>query len=386
LKEFDRIVPGETLVAHTWMTNARWESVMPVYKPEGEKNYRIQFRIAGKTYVKSAKTADKRVAERMEAEWKAEIHGGVYLKNREPITVSQMFDNYLALPLAETTKKGARTFFRLFRKFTHCNVKAHEFNQGELDKYVTARRAAGKKESGIRTHILIFMGAWNRTNNKVYNVPALEAPKLATPKYTTKYLTPEQEQMLTDYLLTRRPHAGGTGDWKYEMHDLVFLYLDTGARYCEIARLEWEQVDLQKKTIELWRNKTKSESFVYMTDRVHQILQQRAEKKIHERWVFTNGDRTNHRRLSTTSLNDAIRKSGVDSSVHKLRHAYATKMLKAGLTLNDVRLLLGHSSIQTTQRYQHLESNDVSPKAVAILNQQNVERNRSKLKVVGGKN
>ncbi len=39
---------------------------MPVYKPEGEKNYRIQFRIAGKTYVKSTKTADKRVAERME--------------------------------------------------------------------------------------------------------------------------------------------------------------------------------------------------------------------------------------------------------------------------------------------------------------------------------
>jgi site-specific recombinase XerC len=60
-------------------------------------------------------------------------------------------------------------------------------------------------------------------------------------------------------------------------------------------------------------------------------------------------------------------------------------MLKVGMTLNDVRLLLGHSSIQTTQRYQHLESNDVSPKAVSILNQQNVERNRSKLKIVGGK-
>jgi hypothetical protein len=49
------------------------------------------------------------------------------------------------------------------------------------------------------------------------------------------------------------------------------------------------------------------------------------------------------------------------------------------------RVLFGHSFIQTTQCYQHLESNDVSPRVVSILNQQNVERNRSKLKVVGGK-
>lgn len=57
-------------------------------------------------------------------------------------------------------------------------------------------------------------------------------------------------------------------------------------------------------------------------------------------------------------------------------------MLKEGLTLNDGRLLLGHSSIQTTRDYQHLGSSDASPKAVEILNSQNVARNRAKIKLV----
>jgi hypothetical protein len=45
---------------------------------------------------------------------------------------------------------------------------------------VQARRTAGKAESGIRTHMLTFRGAWNRVNNKVYNVPELETPKIAS--------------------------------------------------------------------------------------------------------------------------------------------------------------------------------------------------------------
>jgi site-specific recombinase XerD len=57
-------------------------------------------------------------------------------------------------------------------------------------------------------------------------------------------------------------------------------------------------------------------------------------------------------------------------------------MLKAGMTLNDVRVLLGHSSIQTTLRYDHLEASDASPKAVATLNEQNITRNRLKIKAV----
>lgn len=74
--------------------------------------------------------------------------------------------------------------------------------------------------------------------------------------------------------------------------------------------------------------------------------------------------------------------SSVPYNVHTLRHKFAKKMLKAGMTLHDVRVLLEHSSIQATLRYGHMEASDASLKAVAILNAQRVIRNRSKLKAV----
>jgi len=57
----------------------------------------------------------------------------------------------------------------------------------------------------------------------------------------------------------------------------------------------------------------------------------------------------------------------------RLLRTRALTLLKPQEPNSMRRVLLGHSSIQTTQRYQHLESSDVSPKAAAILNQQNAE-------------
>jgi len=354
---------------------------MAVYKSDGGM-YRIQFRLNNKTYVKSAKTTDKRVAERMEAEWKAEIHGQQYLGEREDITIRQMLENHLKASLAATTLKSARVFMNVFQRYVNIDINASEFDQRELHRYREMRLKEGKKDSSIREHMLILSSAWGRVNDKIYNIPELSLPRFAMQKQKTDYLSEADEERLLGYLLNRKPHAAGTGDWQYEVHDVVVMLLDTGARYNEIARLEWKAVDLGRKTIELWRGKTKTASYVYMTDRVHRVLQRRAENKRHEQWVFTNWDRTSHRTHNTTYLNQAMHAAGVPYTVHTLRHTFATKMLKAGMTLNDVRVLLGHSSIQTTLRYGHLEASDASPKAVAILNQQNVTRNRSKIKAI----
>lgn len=44
-----------------------------------------------------------------------------------------------------------------------------------------------------------------------------------------------------------------------------------------------------------------------------------------------------------------------DLRIHDLRHTYASVLINNGVSLYEVQTLLGHSSVQMTQRYAHLQ-------------------------------
>jgi integrase len=232
-------------------------------------------------------------------------------------------------------------------------------------------------------HKLHPVGATIKYAKKLgYQTSEVEIPRLKVSKGRLRYLTELEEQKLLVEIDPYR-HVEGMPPFNQrnaivkqqmiDLHHLIILLLDTGARHSEICNLKWENIDLEKKTIALWRSKVQNESVLYMTDRVVTVLSDRHKKRV-SNFIFTS-KQGNARRTLTHVIQRAFKRAGLDGcSAHPLRHTHATRLIQNGLNLYEIKEILGHADIQTTIRYAHIEQEQVSRKAVNVINNFNTKQ------------
>jgi integrase/recombinase XerD len=130
----------------------------------------------------------------------------------------------------------------------------------------------------------------------------------------------------------------------------MLLMVDAGLRCCEVARLDWSDVDLERATIYV-RGKGDRDRMLGLTD---ELLARLATYDDVDGPVF--GRRVTPARMSQL-VNAYLHRVGVGVTAHQLRHTFATRMYEH-LDGNLLKLaaIMGHASVLNTQIYAEIDA------------------------------
>jgi site-specific recombinase XerD len=139
---------------------------------------------------------------------------------------------------------------------------------------------------------------------------------------------------------------------------------NTGLRATEFGNLSWGDCDLQQKTITLIGKGRKKRTIGINKTALQILLEMKQRREVTPTdFVFL---RENGQPLTRHCLHKFIMKACRNSGLngrgpHAIRHFFATSLLLHGVPIIKVSVLLGHSSVTTTQRhYSHILSSDFS--------------------------
>jgi integrase len=131
---------------------------------------------------------------------------------------------------------------------------------------------------------------------------------------------------------------------------LVRFALATGCRAGEITGLEWNRVDLDRRTA--WLNVTKNGTprGVPLNQDAVAVLQEQVGK--HVRYCFTFRGKPLCRDLTNSAWHSALKKAGIqDFRFHDLRHTWASWHRQAGTSCDELKDLGGWKSREMVDRY-----------------------------------
>ncbi|MEX9791235.1 tyrosine-type recombinase/integrase [Morganella morganii] len=154
------------------------------------------------------------------------------------------------------------------------------------------------------------------------------------------------------------------------MKPVVMFALATGLRRSNILNLEWTQIDLQRKVAWIHPEDTKGGKAigVALNETACRVLRMQIGK--HQQYVFVHteawhradGSPTEKVRKmrvdDNTAWNTGLRRAGITNfRFHDLRHTWASWLVQAGVPLTALQEMGGWESIEMVQRYAHLAPN-----------------------------
>ena len=279
-------------------------------------------------------------------------------KSEGQISLGLFFDDHF-YPNVKATKRNTKDDWSVFN--VHIRESLGRYKMNELtneipDEWVVGQQKKGYQRSTINKHIFLLNRMMNlarhwgylETSQRISNLR-----KLSLGDYKQRFLDQEEiSRLLVHAQRTRHPH----------IYNVIRLLILTGARKGEARMARWCDIDRKKRVWTVPRSKNGRSRRIILSKVAMEVIEdclsnaKRLGLPTDPRsFVFTN-PRTGTAYDSFYAVWYIIRDAAelYDVRIHDLRHTYASLLINKGVTLYEVQTLLGHSSIQMTQRYAHL--------------------------------
>jgi len=144
---------------------------------------------------------------------------------------------------------------------------------------------------------------------------------------------------------------------------MLSLMYAAGLRVSELVNLKIEEFDFNEKIGNVRQGKGRKDRIFNIPAFLFNQLKELAEKqKAADKEYLFSGPKG---KLSSRNIQKIVSRTasraGIAKSVHchTLRHSFATHLLESGVDIRVIQILLGHSSIATTELYTHVSTEQI---------------------------
>jgi integrase len=350
-------------------------------EPTGKKTYLVDY--TGKSGKRNTKKiGDANVLTVAEAREAARLFLANVALGNEPVrkkslTVGEILEDHFAEWARHSRKRGDYLLWLIRSSFPSLLPRQVESIEPlEIERLRIEFRKKGLKNATINKKLSALKGmfSWAVRNHLLDRNPLEEIRRVkeTDSEQRIRYLTDDERGRLLSALNERDedikaakrrhnvflaerglPPVPIHGD---HLKPVVLVALNTGIRRGALLALEWRDIDFDTGTISLRAAAAKdSDAEVFpMNAVVRSALLEWQGVTGKGRYVFPNRDGSPMRDCKTAWEKLLKRAEITDFRWHDMRHDFASRLVMAGVDLNTVRELLGHSDLEMTLRYAHL--------------------------------
>jgi integrase len=201
----------------------------------------------------------------------------------------------------------------------------------------------GKAKKTVNNRIILLRAILKYAKEKQFLSRLPETKQLRLDKLPPKFYSQEEiNTMLTKF--------------KPFVRDYVVILLNTGMRAGELKRLEWRNVDLKKRTIMVEVAKSHKFRSIPINNNLFDHLQTMLKKARKEQQYVIEAQTLEGKMVNDiyNPFTSEMKKHKLKGNVHMLRHTFASRLVQNGVSIYEVKELLGHADVTTTMIYAHL--------------------------------